>query len=193
MVNLDFKAYIMPRQDKWDSPEEFRRAGLIRRWNASQGIYVYRLDRLVKAGGWFRFRSNDEHCKLSRISLDIDRAADDALNLNIQKSTIMIPTDIRRVIKDWVGDRANRARNVYDFDRLEKTRKARPFKKGKRAVSGKGKRTAVKNAKEAIVKKPSASGKAVLLYLWEKCDSDVDRRALVRVCKRAYPGFRFDG
>ena len=60
-----------PGQHLFSSPEAHRRAGGPRRWNRHQGLYIYRRDRLIQAGGWNRLRTLDEHAKLARISVDL--------------------------------------------------------------------------------------------------------------------------
>jgi hypothetical protein len=187
-VNLKLAAYILPRKEQFDS-REFFRAGLIRRWNASQGIYVYRVDRLVKTGGWFRLRGSDEHCKLSRISLDVDRNADAALNLNIQKSTITLPSVLKLEVNTWVRGCAQRARIVYDGKssrQQTKKKKKRPTKTNSGTDVQKG------NKKPSPPpSKMNEKYKDVLTTLWASCDTDYDRGALKRISKKAYPNFNF--
>lgn len=189
-VDLAFQAFILPKQDQFESSEKFRKAGLIDKWLKSQGLYVYRLDRLIRAGGWHGLRANDEHMKLSRISVDLDRNADEILDLNLQKSRITLPAELRPKIKEWVGDRANRARNVYDN---------KPVAGGPKLSSSDGKGGSAKRASGAgkpgkanlpasSKRPPSRNVVSVLDKLWATCDSQVDRRALKRLVKRAYPG-----
>lgn len=193
-VDLAFQAFILPKQDQFESNEEFRKAGLINKWLKSQGLYVYRLDRLIRAGGWQGLRANDEHMKLSRISVDLDRNADEILDLNLQKSRITLPAELRPKIKDWVGDRANRARNVYDNKpvgggpRLSSSAGKVGSAKGASGAGTPGKSNPGKDGLPAPSKRPPAQNVvSVLEKLWAICDSQADRRALKRLVKRAYP------
>lgn len=62
-----------------------------RGWNGGQGVYVYRLDRMIEFGGWFRLLKNEPHYSLARISIDFGRDWDDSLELTATKDRIIIP------------------------------------------------------------------------------------------------------
>ena len=60
--------------------------GGIKGWNAQQGFYVYRADRLIVSGDWLvpGFKP-EEHFKLARISIDIDQTMDAAWDSEVRK------------------------------------------------------------------------------------------------------------
>jgi len=47
--------------------------------NPMQSFYFYRVDRLIKWGGWCAAFALEEHMKLSRVTVDFNRQADDFL------------------------------------------------------------------------------------------------------------------
>jgi hypothetical protein len=92
---LYVRAYVTPNEAEFDEyikdlpPLEQRverdRHSLNGRANDAQGLYFYRLDRLIKWGGWEDLFAKDEHTKLIRVAVDFDRLADEQLQVDISK------------------------------------------------------------------------------------------------------------
>ena len=93
--------------------EEMNRLSLGGRMNASQGLYFYRLDRLIKWGGWCDVYTEDEHTKLLRVTVDFDRAADDLMKVNISKREVQLSVKLREALKNAVKDGRADARSRY--------------------------------------------------------------------------------
>lgn len=72
-------------------------------WNAHQGCFVYRADRMILSGGWLGFSKAEEHCKLARIAIDLPNDADELWGLDVIKSKITPPAilmgDMERIAK----------------------------------------------------------------------------------------------
>jgi hypothetical protein len=57
-----------------------------------QGIYFYRNDRLIQAGGWNGFRADAEpHLSLARVAVDLPPENDAHFQLDVQKASIKVP------------------------------------------------------------------------------------------------------
>jgi len=106
------RPYVLPHESQFSSGRAFRRAGR-GQWNALQGFYIYRNDRLLQAGGWNRIRSLDEHVKLARIAVDFPPSADVAFRLNVTKMGISFPAEVRERLAKIVRDTTRRAQEVY--------------------------------------------------------------------------------
>jgi hypothetical protein len=117
------KACITPNEDEIErhhaneGPEGIKRArdriSLYGRWNETQGLYFYRLDRLIKWGGWEGLFAVDEKTKLLRVAVDFDRKADDPLQVNISKQEIKLPVTVGGYIKEIVKEPRSEARSRY--------------------------------------------------------------------------------
>jgi hypothetical protein len=122
-AGITVRAYITPNEDeierhhRIDGPEAARiardRISLHGRWNETQGLYFYRLDRLIKWGGWEGLFAMDEKTKLLRVAVDFDRMADDSLQVNISKQEIKLPVTVSGHIRDIVKDPRAEARKRY--------------------------------------------------------------------------------
>ncbi|MQA23237.1 ATP-binding protein [Rugamonas rivuli] len=117
------RAFITPNEDELEKyhcaqgPEAVRRAreriSLSGRWNETQGLYFYRLNRLIKWGGWEQMFAVDEKTKLLRVAVDFDRQADDPLKVNISKQEIKLPVNMSSNMKDILKEPRTEARSRY--------------------------------------------------------------------------------
>ena len=98
------KPYVLPHQSAFKTTAEHRRAGGLKGWNAQQGFYVYRNNRMLVSGSWLNlgFRQ-EEHYKLARIALDISNKMDKIWKIDVRKSQAVPPVgikdDLRRIAK----------------------------------------------------------------------------------------------
>jgi hypothetical protein len=72
-------------------------------WNEAQGYYVYRNNRLINWGGWFKTKALDEHDKLARASIDLTEEHDKLFKIDIKKTKIQFPERLRNHLKDNVN------------------------------------------------------------------------------------------
>jgi hypothetical protein len=105
--------FILPNQHHFSSPQAHEEAAGPKRWNRSQGLYIYRRDRLIQGGGWNRLRTLDEHTKLARISLDIPPEADAAFRTDVAKMRVGVPDDLRPQLRALIAGVVVRAQETY--------------------------------------------------------------------------------
>ncbi|ACG78839.1 conserved hypothetical protein [Phenylobacterium zucineum HLK1] len=68
--------------------------------NETQGLFLYRNDRLIRWGGWHdMWATMDEKRKLARVILDIPPALDEAFNIDISKQRVQLPAFLQKQIK----------------------------------------------------------------------------------------------
>jgi hypothetical protein len=97
------RGFVLPHRSKL-SDREFEKAGGPAGWNAQQGFYVYRQDRLIVAGDWLGlgYTRADGH-NLARISVDVPTVLDRDWFLDVTKGTVRAPSalrnDLRRIAK----------------------------------------------------------------------------------------------
>ncbi|MFA7332418.1 MAG: ATP-binding protein [Candidatus Delongbacteria bacterium] len=122
-ANISVRCFITPNEVEFqtyhasESAEAFRdardRISLYGRWNETQGLFFYRLDRLIKWGGWEGIFAVDEKTKLLRVSVDFDRKSDDLLKVDISKQIIQLPVSVSEHIRDIVKEPRAEARTRY--------------------------------------------------------------------------------
>jgi hypothetical protein len=105
--------YVLPPQSKFSSPEAFHRAGGPAKWNLQQGFYIYRASRMIQSGGWCHLQAPDEHTKLARVSLSFSPALDEAFRVNVTKTRVYLPSQIRSEVQKAIGPVLKLARSSY--------------------------------------------------------------------------------
>jgi len=120
------RAFMIPRREAFSSTEALRKARLS---NNYQGFYVYRENRLIHFGDWLEMFSNEPHGSLLRVEFSFDHTLDDAFNVDIKKSRILLKEDIYNCIKDNIMPAPRRAAE----ERYRKGNAKRVGEKGKNA------------------------------------------------------------
>ncbi len=105
--------YVLPDKAEFSDSAAWQRASGPLKWNRQQGMYVYRANRLIQWGGWSRIRTIDEHTKLARVALDFSPNLDAAFEINISKSIVKLPIDLRDDIEPVVNQVARIASQRY--------------------------------------------------------------------------------
>ena len=110
--------HILPKLEEWS--DEFNLAAGIKGWLASQGVYFYRLDRMIQIGGWCGLLNNDEKTKLARLSIDVGREWDQLIELTAVKDRIIVPDtegkSFRNDFRKIFGKLRGAARRTYEAD-----------------------------------------------------------------------------
>ena len=113
------ECHVLPHKDRL-STDEFERNAGPEGWNAQQGFYIYRNERLLVAGGWLglgsgRAWNREEIYRLARIRLDIPNTADAAWKIDIRKSIARPPVALRGWLTKLAENTRDRARKVFAF------------------------------------------------------------------------------
>lgn len=107
---------ILPTAERFSSKAAFEAAGW-GNWNQRQGLYFYRNNRLIQAGGWSWLRAADEHTKYLRVAIDFSGDLDDAVGINVAKMRARIPAQVRDTVRNASSVWAKKARESYDKGR----------------------------------------------------------------------------
>ena len=90
-AEFTISAHVLPRREEFGSPQAAKDARLE---NKNQGIYVYRENRLIHSADWLGMFSKEPHFSLLRIEFSFDHQLDDAFNVDIKKSRILLNGDL---------------------------------------------------------------------------------------------------
>ena len=111
---IKVKPYILPYLSKL-SEDDINLLGGIEELRHKQGIYVYRNNRLIIWGTWFRLDSKGELNKLARIRVDIPNSLDSIWEVDIKKSTAILPDVIKQNLRNIVKKSISRSERVYTY------------------------------------------------------------------------------
>jgi hypothetical protein len=105
--------YVLPHRSKIDD-ETYNLAEGLKGWNAQQGFYIYRNERLILAGNWLGLGfKKDEHYKLARIQVDIPNSMDMEWEIDVKKSIARPPAVLRDDLKRIAKLTRERAADIY--------------------------------------------------------------------------------
>lgn len=110
--NVRIRCHTLPHhkmvtRDEWDEiggPEGHLK---------SQGLYVYRENRLIIAGGWLGLARQTELTKLCRISIDIPNTMDAEWKIDVKKASAQLPPVVRERLKKVVERFVGTSKRTY--------------------------------------------------------------------------------
>jgi hypothetical protein len=110
---LQVSPYVLPHHSRLNDAES-RRGGGPQGWNAQQGFYVYRNNRLLVAGSWLGLGfAKEEHYKLARIAVDLPNTMDHDWDINVTKSKAVPPGVLRDDMLRIARATRDRAVSIY--------------------------------------------------------------------------------
>lgn len=98
---VNIRGFVLPHKDDFSTPEAYNRAEGIKGWPDMQGFYVYRGKRLLLAGDWLGLFRKEEHYKLVRILIDLPNDLDEDWQIDIKKSTAIVPLFCREFLRAY--------------------------------------------------------------------------------------------
>ena len=106
-----------------------------------EGIYIYRADRLILFGGWNGLIKKAPRLQLARLQVDIGNHADHLLHLNVAKSQVIIPHELKNAFQSYIDDLKLEAEREY-FNRgikqFKETKEKNNIQLFERRISSKG-------------------------------------------------------
>ncbi len=78
-----------------------------------EGIYIYRADRLIHFGGWNGLIKKAPRLQLARLRVDIGNSVDHLLHLNVAKSQIEIPHDLKVAFEKYIDELKTQAEREF--------------------------------------------------------------------------------
>lgn len=78
-----------------------------------EGIYIYRANRLIHFGGWNGLIKKAPRLQLARLRVDIGNSVDHLLHLNVAKSQIEIPHDLKVAFEKYIDELKTQAEREF--------------------------------------------------------------------------------
>jgi len=96
-ASFRLRAFVLPRREEFPSIAVADEARLSTK---SQGVYVYRENRQIHAGDWMGMFSIEPHLNLLRVEFSFDHKLDDAFQVDIKKSRILLRDELFNFVRD---------------------------------------------------------------------------------------------
>lgn len=113
-VSIKVIPYITPYISKL-SQKERSFLNEYKELNLKQGLYIYRNDRLIVWGKWFRLLSDGELKRLAKVQINLPNSIDKHWSIDVKKSSAQIPSMIRADLKNIVLRVAGKSEQVYRY------------------------------------------------------------------------------
>jgi hypothetical protein len=84
-----------------------------------EGIYIYREDRIILFGGWQGIIKKSPRLQLARIKVNLGNSVDHLFHLNVAKSSIVIPYDLRVSFLRYISIVKDEAEKEYNNSSLK--------------------------------------------------------------------------
>jgi len=78
-----------------------------------EGLYIYRADRIILFGGWNGIIKKAPRLQLARLRVEVGNSVDHLLHLNVAKSQIVIPHELRNAFEDYIQELKFEAEREY--------------------------------------------------------------------------------
>lgn len=78
-----------------------------------EGLYIYRADRIILFGGWNGIIRKSPRLQLARLKVEVGNKVDNLLHLNVAKSQIVIPYDLRIGFLKYIAELKTEAEREY--------------------------------------------------------------------------------
>jgi hypothetical protein len=120
--DISVTGYLLPHISRMGGQKREESISIDSNHVANQGLYLYRLDRLIAWGSWQNVVRKSEANKLARIDVTFGNDADELWKLDIKKSTAMLPAAIKYRIRDLIRGMAEHSSSVFQRRvRMKKT------------------------------------------------------------------------
>lgn len=95
--------------------EDRKSIGDVKNLRRLQGFYVYRNNRLIVPGTWFKLTESKELRNLARVRVDIPNTLDFLWDIDIKKSTAILPLQLRSAFVQFLDKVTTRSERVHQF------------------------------------------------------------------------------
>ncbi len=113
-AKIEVSGYLLPHQSRMGGLSRERKISIGGDHIASQGLYLYRVDRLISWGSWQNIIRKSEANKLARVAISFGNDADELWKLDIKKSTAILPAIIKARIRDLIRKMSAHSSGVFE-------------------------------------------------------------------------------
>ena len=111
---LKIKVHILPHHSNL-SQSEIDEFGGMQEIYKGQGLYIYRENRLIIAGGWMGLSRTYQLGELARIEINIPSGLDDEWSTDVKKSSLQLPQKKKNRLKKLIQEPIKRSKRAYTY------------------------------------------------------------------------------
>lgn len=111
---LKIKVHILPHHSNL-TQSEIDEIGGMEEIYKGQGLYIYRENRLIIAGGWMGLSRTYQLGKLARIEINIPSGLDEEWSTDVKKSSLQLPQKIKNRLKKLIQEPIKKSTRTYNY------------------------------------------------------------------------------
>lgn len=108
------RPFILPHINKL-SNDDIKKVGGREDLKNNQGFYIYRNERLIIYGTWFRLYRKEELTKLARVMVDIPKELDYMWSIDVKKSSANLPDVIKSQLYSCIDLSVYGSKKVHEY------------------------------------------------------------------------------
>jgi len=106
--------HVLPHFNQMSS-KDIEKMGGAEEITQNQGIYIYRSERLINAGGWLGLTKNSQLGALARVQVDVPTSIDDEWSTDVKKSSLQIPGRVKKELRKFLSDPIKRSKKTHTY------------------------------------------------------------------------------
>ena len=113
--SIKLEGFILPSKSIEDTKENINTIWTTKHRSLldMEGIYIYRANRIILFGGWNGLIKKAPRLQLARLRVEIGNGVDHLLHLNVAKSQVIIPHELKDAFESYINDLKDEAKKEF--------------------------------------------------------------------------------
>lgn len=111
---IEIQTHVLPHFNKMDG-KLLKRLGGVDGIVQNQGLYIYRENRLINAGGWLNLAKISQLGALARVEVNVPSSLDNEWATDVKKASLQLPPRIKQELRKFLSDPIKRSKKVYTY------------------------------------------------------------------------------
>jgi hypothetical protein len=112
--HIEINTHVLPHFKRMESTP-LKRLGGANGIVQNQGLYIYRENRLINAGGWLGLAKTSQLGALARVEVNVPSSLDQEWSTDVKKASLQLPPRIKKELRKFLSDPIKRSKRVYTY------------------------------------------------------------------------------
>jgi hypothetical protein len=111
---IEINTHVLPHFKRMEV-YPLKRLGGVNGIVQNQGLYIYRENRLINAGGWLGLAKTSQLGALARVEVNVPSSLDQEWSTDVKKASLQLPPRIKKQLRKFLSDPIKRSKRVYTY------------------------------------------------------------------------------
>jgi hypothetical protein len=111
---IEINTHVLPHFKRMEA-NPLKRLGGANGIVQNQGLYIYRENRLINAGGWLGLAKTSQLGALARVEVNVPSSLDQEWATDVKKASLQLPPRIKKELRKFLSDPIKRSKRVYTY------------------------------------------------------------------------------